>query len=265
MNRLQGKAAFVTGAGRGIGQGIALALAREGATVAIVDIAAEQAAQTARQINDAVGHERAIAVACDVADRAAVFAAVDGFVAQAGGLDIVVNNAVYFHYAPLPEMPEDMVNRMVDVGIKGTFWVSQAATKHLIARGEGCVVNLSSVAVSFGIRNAAVYTAIKGALDAFTRQQAVELSAHGIRVNAIAPGPVVTPGASTVIDAAGGKHGATRRRSGVWRRRRTRRSGRLPGLGRARSVTGVTLKIDGGITLVGPSRPTTAAKGANRR
>ena len=103
MNRLQGKAAFVTGAGRGIGQGIAMALAREGATVAIVDIAAEQAAQTAQQINDTVGTARAIAVTCDIADRAAGFAAVDGFVAQTGGLDIVGNNAVYFPYAPRPE------------------------------------------------------------------------------------------------------------------------------------------------------------------
>ena len=253
MNRLQGKAAFVTGAGRGIGQGIAVALAREGATVAIVDIAAEQAAQTAQQINDTVGNARAIAVTCDIADRAAVFAAVDGFVAQTGGLDIVVNNAVYFHYAPLPEMPEDTVHRMVDVGIKGTLWVSQAATRHLIARGEGCVINLSSVAVSFGIRNAAVYTAIKGALDALTRQQAVELSAHRIRVNAIAPGPVVTPGASTVIDAAGWD--ARRNKTPIGRLATTDELGAAVvylASDDARSVTGVTLKIDGGITLVGP-------------
>ena len=252
MKRLEGKAALVTGAGRGIGLGIALALAREGATVAIVDIAAEQAEQGARQVNDAAGSGRALPYACDIADRAAVFATMARFVKDAGGLDILVNNAVYFHYAPLPEMPEDVVHRMVDVGLKGTIWVSQAATPHLIARG-GCVINLSSVAVSFGIRNAAVYTSIKGALDAFTRQQAVELSAHKVRVNAIAPGPVETPGASTVIDKAGWE--ARRLKTPIGRLATTDELGAAVvylASDDARSVTGVTLKIDGGITLVGP-------------
>ena len=250
MKRLEGKAAFVTGAGRGIGRAIALALAREGATVAIVDIDPESTAQTAKEAN---GVGRGLAFVCDVADRKAVAESMDRFVSQSGGLDVVVNNAVYFHYAPLPEMPEEAVHRMVDVGLKGTFWVTQAATKHLIARGGGCVVNLSSAAVAFGIRNASVYTSIKGALDAFTRQQAVELGVHGIRVNAIAPGPVETPGAKSVIDAAG------------WEARRARTPiGRLAtaddvgaavvylASDDALSVTGITLKIDGGITVVGP-------------
>jgi NAD(P)-dependent dehydrogenase (short-subunit alcohol dehydrogenase family) len=107
--------------------------------------------------------------------------------------------------------------------------------------------------VSFGITNAAVYSSIKGAVDAFTRQQAVELAPHGIRVNALAPGPVSTPGANSVIDAAG------------WEKRRTRtplrRLATAEEIGAAavylasddaRSVAGVTLKIDGAITVVGP-------------
>jgi NAD(P)-dependent dehydrogenase (short-subunit alcohol dehydrogenase family) len=250
MSRLHGKAAFVTGAGRGIGRGVALALAREGATVAIADVDADA---IERAVDDAGGNGRAVGFACDVANRAAVVEAIDRFVAQAGGLDIVINNAVEFHYAPLVEMREDVVDRMIDVGLKGVFWVTQAATRHLVARGGGCIVNLSSAAVAFGIRNAAVYTSIKGALDAFTRQQAVELGPHRIRVNAIAPGPVETPGASSVIDAAG------------WEARRARTPiGRLAtsdDIGAAvvylasddaLSVTGVTLKIDGGITVVGP-------------
>lgn len=250
MSRLAGRAAFVTGAARGIGRAVALTLAREGATVAIVDIDAEAIGEVADEANRA---GRGIALACDVASRKAVADAMDRFVRQAGGLDIVVNNAVHFHYAPLPEMPEEAIHRMVDVGLKGVFWVTQAATPHLVARGGGCVVNLSSAAVSFGIRNAAVYTAIKGAIDAFTRQQAVELGVHNIRVNAVAPGPVETPGASSVIDAAG------------WESRRARtplrRLATADEVGAAvaylasddaRSVTGITLKIDGGITVVGP-------------
>jgi galactitol 2-dehydrogenase len=233
--RLEGKVAFVTGAGAGIGRAIADALAREGANVARVDIDGKTPYQ------------------CDVSDRGAVFRTMERFVAEAGGLDILVNNAVYFHYAPLVDMPEDKIHRMLDVGIKGTFWATQAATPHLIARGGGSVINLSSVAVSFGIRNAAVYTSIKGALDAFTRQQAVELAPYGIRVNALAPGPVSTPGANSVIDAAG------------WDARRARTPlGRLAtaeDIGAAavylasddaRSVAGVTLKIDGAITVVAP-------------
>jgi NAD(P)-dependent dehydrogenase (short-subunit alcohol dehydrogenase family) len=233
--RLKGKAAFITGAGGGIGRAIAEAMEREGARIARVDIDGKTPYQ------------------CDVSDRGAVFETMKRFVAEAGGLDILVNNAVYFHYAPLVDMPEDKIHRMLDVGLKGVFWATQVATPHLIARGGGSIINLSSVAVSFGITNAAVYSSIKGAVDAFTRQQAVELAPHGIRVNALAPGPVSTPGANSVIDAAG------------WEKRRTRtplrRLATAEEIGAAavylasddaRSIAGVTLKIDGAITVVGP-------------
>ena len=246
MNRLNGKCALITGAGAGIGRAIALAMAREGAKVAVVDIDGERARSTAREASGS-------AYECDVSDRQAVFQAMQRFVAEAGGVDILVNNAVYFHYAPLVEMPEDKIHRMLDVGLKGVYWATQAATPHLIARGGGSILNLSSVAVSFGITNSAVYTSIKGAIDAFTRQQAVELAPHGIRVNALAPGPVSTPGSNSVIDEAG------------WEKRRTRtplrRLATEADIGAAavylasddaRTIAGVTLKIDGAITVVGP-------------
>jgi NAD(P)-dependent dehydrogenase (short-subunit alcohol dehydrogenase family) len=250
MSRMSGRAAFVTGAARGIGRAIALALAREGATVAMVDVNAEATLQTENGANDA---GRCIPFVCDVSNRMAVFDAMERFVAQTGGLDIVVNNAVHFYYAPLIEMPEETIHRMVDVGLKGVFWVTQAATRHLIARGGGCVVNLSSAAVAFGIRNAAVYTSIKGAIDALTRQQAVELGVHGIRVSAIAPGPVETPGAASVIDAAGWE--ARRARTPIQRLATAEDIGAAVvylASDDARSVTGITLRIDGGITVVGP-------------
>jgi NAD(P)-dependent dehydrogenase (short-subunit alcohol dehydrogenase family) len=252
MSRLDGKAALVTGAGRGIGRGVALALARAGATVAIVDIDAAACDAVARHCS-AIAPDSGVALPCDVSSRADVRAAIDRFVARAGGLDVVVNNAVHFHYAPLAEMPADAIDRMIDVGLKGALWVTQAAIPHLVGRGGGCVVNLSSAAVAFGIRNAAVYTSIKGALDALTRQQAVELGPPAIRVNAIAPGPVETPGASSVIDAAGWE--ARRARTPIRRLATTDDIGAavvyLAG-DDARSITGVTLRIDGGITIVGP-------------
>ena len=246
MGKLDGKRAFITGAGGGIGAAMARLFAEEGAAVALADINGPLVQETASAIAGAQAY------VLDVRDRAAVHAAVDAF-AAADGLDVMVNNAVAFHYAPLTEMPEDIVHRMLDVGIKGTFWSTQAATPHLVRRGGGSVINLSSVAVSFAIKHAAVYTSIKGAVDAFTRQQAVELGVHGIRVNALAPGAVETPGASSVIDAEG------------WEKRRA-----MTPLGRlvtdrevaavavflasdaGASIAGVTLKIDAGITIAGP-------------
>jgi NAD(P)-dependent dehydrogenase (short-subunit alcohol dehydrogenase family) len=245
LGRLDGKRAFITGAAGGIGAAMARLFAEEGASVALADINGALLTETAASIAGAKSF------VLDVTDRAAVHAAVNDFAAD--GLDILVNNAVAFHYALLPDMPENVVDRMLDVGIKGTFWGTQAATPHLIARGGGSVINLSSVAVSFAIKHASVYTSIKGAVDAFTRQQAVELGAHGIRVNALAPGAIVTPGASAVIDADG------------WEKRRA-----MTPLGRlvtdaeiaeaavflaadsGRSIAGVTLKIDAGITIAGP-------------
>lgn len=243
---LEGKRAFVTGAGRGIGRAIAAKLAEAGAEVAVADIDAANAEAAAAAIPNATAY------ALDVSSRADVMSAVDEFAGR-GGLDIMVANAVYFYYAPLVDMPEDTIGRMLDVGLKGTYWAVAAATPHLTRRGGGAIITLSSIAVSFAIKNAAVYTSIKGAIDAFTRQQAIELAPANIRVNAIAPGTVVTPGASSVIDEQG------------WEKRRA-----MAPLGRlvsddeigaaavflasdaAATTTGITLKIDGGQTISGP-------------
>jgi len=250
MGKLDGKTAVITGAGGGIGKEIAYALAREGARVAMLDNDSELVNQAAAVAPGA----RARAIVCDVSDRAAVYEAIDSFAQDESGLDILVNNAVYFHYAPLVDMPEQVIDKMIAVGLKGTLWALQAATPHLIARGGGAVINLSSIAVSFSIKNAGVYTSIKGAVDALTRQQAVELGPHRIRVNALAPGPVVTPGASSVIDDQG------------WEARRQRTPlGRLAtgsevaaaavylASDDGASIAGVTLKIDAAITVAGPN------------
>ncbi len=243
------KRVVVTGAGGGLGFAFAKAFVDQGALVGMLDINKALLESAASGLPaDCVRP-----MTCDVSDRAAVVSAIDAFAHEAGGLDVLVNNAVYFHYGPLVEMPEAVVDKMVDVGLKGALWSLQAAIPHLTKSGGGAIINLSSIAVSISIPRAAVYTSIKGALDALTRQLAVELAPHNITVNALAPGSVVTPGASSVIDAEG------------WRKRTERTplkrlatpeeiaaSAVFLASDAARTITGVTLKIDAGITISGP-------------
>lgn len=247
MDRFSGASVLVTGAGGGIGRGIALAYAREGARVGLLD---NNEALLAEAIEEGAGLDLT-AIPCDVSDEAAVKQAVDGF-AGPGGLDVLVNNAVAFHYAPLVDFPSDTLHRMLDVGIKGTFWATRAATPHLKKSRNASILNLSSIAVSMAIGNAAVYSSIKGAIDTLTRQQAAELGKDGIRVNALAPGSVATPGANSVITEQGWKERAAKTLLG-----------RLPtvediakaavflGSEDALCITGVTLKVDSGMTISG--------------
>lgn len=246
MSEFKDKRVFVTGAAGGIGKAIAKAFAEKGAAVALLDNNADLLAETASDLPNATAY------LADVSKRAQVFQAVDDFAGR-GGLDVMVNNAIYFHYAPLVDMPEEVIDKMLDVGIKGSFWGSQAATPHLIARGGGLIVNLSSVAVSFAIKNAGVYTSIKGAMDAFTRQQAVELAPYQVRVNALAPGTIVTPATRALLDEAGWKS-----RTDMLPMKRLVTDTEIAegalylASHGARSVTGITLKIDGGFTIAGP-------------
>src|SRR3546814_16781791 len=131
MGRLDGKTAVVTGAAGGIGKEIASAFAREGARVGMLDNNAALLEQAVAAVPGAS------ALPCDVADRAAVRAAIDGYAGQAGGLDILVNNAAYFHYGLLTAMHEQVADKMIDGGLKGALWCLQAATPPLAGAGGG--------------------------------------------------------------------------------------------------------------------------------
>jgi Short-chain alcohol dehydrogenase of unknown specificity len=244
MGSLENRRAFVTGAAGGIGEAIARRLAAEGATVAMADV-------NPQVVEASAGVARAVPVVVDVSDRKALQGEIDGFAAE--GLDILVNNAVMFHYARLVETPEAVVDRMLAIGLKGAFWGTQAATPHLIARGSGAIINLSSMAVSVAIRETPVYTAIKGALDAYTRQQAAELGPYGIRVNALAPGTVPTPATNRRIDAGGWalREGRSPLRRVVSAEDIAAAAAFLAS-DEAASITGVTLKVDAGVTVAGP-------------
>jgi NAD(P)-dependent dehydrogenase (short-subunit alcohol dehydrogenase family) len=180
--------ALVTGAGRGIGQAIALAFAREGARVAVADVDPRTAAATARRI----GPARALALHLDVADGASVAAGFAALDRRWGRIDIAVTNAAIEPLAPFLELPEDTWDRIIDVNLKGTFLVAQAAARRMARRRRGVIITLSSVNAEVARPESAAYAASKGGVRQLTKAMAIALAPHGIRVNAIGPGTVVT-------------------------------------------------------------------------
>ena len=198
MSKLTGKVAVVTGASKGIGAGIAKALAAEGAAV-VVNYASSQtgAAAVVDAITAAGG--RAIAVKGDVSKAADAGAIIDAAINAYGGLDILVNNAGVYEFAALGDVTETSYRRMFDTNVLGLLLVTQAAAKHL---GEGAsVINISSASSVVYPPETVVYTGTKGAVDAITGVLAVELGARRIRVNTISPGLVETEGTADFLSA----------------------------------------------------------------
>jgi len=187
--KLEGKTALVTGAGRGIGQAIARQFAEEGARVAVADIDSE----TARQTADALPTE-GMALELDVASKAAVQAAVAEVLGSFGQLDILVNNAGCLTYTTFEDCTEELWDRMIDVNLKGTFLCAQAVLPHMKGRGQGVIVNMTSVAAKTGGMAAGPpYSASKAGIHTMTLGLARAMAPHHIRVNGIAPGVIDTP------------------------------------------------------------------------
>jgi NAD(P)-dependent dehydrogenase (short-subunit alcohol dehydrogenase family) len=184
--RLQGKTALITGAARGIGLAFAKAYVAEGARVAIADIDLVRAQAAADEIGEA-----AVAVRMDVSDQASIDAGVSDAIAALGQIDILINNAAIFSAAPLVEIAEDDFDRVFDINVKGTLFTMQAVAKHMIARNiKGRIINMASQAGRRGESLVAVYCASKAAVISLTQSAGLNLIAHGINVNAIAPGVV---------------------------------------------------------------------------
>ena len=182
--RLEDKTALVTGAGRGIGRAIALALAREGARVAAADVNRETAEGVAREI----GAERAIAVPTDVTRRAEVEAMVKTVLDRFGKLDIVVNNAGWDRVQPFLQSEEETWDKIIALNFKALLYVCKAALPHMVERGRGKLVNISSDAGRGGSLGQAVYSGTKGAVIAFSKTLAREMARHKINVNVVCPG-----------------------------------------------------------------------------
>lgn len=195
---LDGRVAAVTGAARGIGQAVAVALAAAGARVALLDQNTDGLKRTADLI--AQRFKRPLSITVDIGDRDAV---VDGFariVSALGPVAALVNcAAVICENAPAELAREEDLDLLWRVNVKGCIWTAQAAYASMRERGAGAIVNLASQAALLSLPNQLVYTASKGAVAAMTRSLAIDWAPHGIRVNAIAPTFIWTPMAAPML------------------------------------------------------------------
>lgn len=189
MGKLDGRVAFVTGAGRGIGAATALRLAEDGAQVILADIDTEGCNQVVADIEKA--GSQALAVSCNVADHDAVEAAVQQGVERFGRLDILVNNAGVLRDNLIFKMSDDDWETVMNVHLKGAFLCSRAAQKHMVQQKYGRIISLSSTS-ALGNRGQVNYSTAKAGLQGFTKTLAAELGPFGITANAVAPGFIDT-------------------------------------------------------------------------
>ena len=182
---LEGKIAIVTGAGQGIGRGIATKLAAEGATVVVTDINEDTAKETAATIGG-------IGIRTDVTSRESVEAMVEQVMRQFGRIDVLVNNAGWDKSGPFVDADPADWDRIIAINLYGVLHTSKAVLPIMAAQGAGSVVNLASDAGRVGSSGEAVYSAAKGGVIAFTKTAAREMARHGVAVNCVCPGPTDT-------------------------------------------------------------------------
>ncbi len=191
--RLQDKIAIVTGGGQGIGRETALTFAREGAKVVVADMNEEAAGLVVEEIKQA-GSGDALAVHVNVAEAESVEAMVAATQKWGGGrIDALINNAGIIKDATLRKMKEEQWDAVIDVNLKGVWLCGRAVAPVMIEQGGGSIINASSIVGVYGNGGQSNYSASKGGVIAMTKTWAVELGSKGIRVNAIAPGFIVTP------------------------------------------------------------------------
>lgn len=245
--RLAEKVAIITGGGRGIGEATALKFAKEGAKVAVADVNKEDIDQTVQAITEAGGE--AIGMVVDVTNVEQVENMVTETVQRFGSVDIVVNNAGITADAQLIKMEEAQWDRVIDVNLKGVFNVAQAAAKLMKEQKSGVILNASSVVGLYGNFGQTNYAATKWGVIGMTKTWAKELGRFGIRVNAVAPGFIMTPMVQKmpekVLDMMKGKSplgmlGEPEDIANAYT---------FLASDEARYVTGTVLSVDGGVVL----------------
>lgn len=182
---------LISGAGRGLGEGIAQHLAAEGAIVGVADVDGQTARAVAKAITGAGG--KAFAYEADLGRRQAFLDVAEAFARDAGPLRAVINNASVLVYEPIEAVTEETLDRMLSAGLKSVFWGVQAFLATRDERASGSILNYSSPVAYRGRPNTGAYTTIKAGIAGLTKVLAGELGPRGIRVNAIAPGSVPTP------------------------------------------------------------------------
>jgi NAD(P)-dependent dehydrogenase (short-subunit alcohol dehydrogenase family) len=241
------RVAIVTGAGQGIGRGIAKCLARAGAHVVIVDQALERAESVVAEIAN-MGAD-AIALRTDVSSASEVQEMVKQTLARFGKIDILVNNAGRLVVKRMVEQTEEEWDRVVDTNLKGVFLCCRFVLPEMIARKRGAIVNIASIAAFHVTVPHVPYAASKAGVVALTRDLAYEVGRHGIRVNAIAPGPIDTPMA---------RFGTEEQRAAAAKNILLGRMGQPEDIGEAAVflasdyasfITGATLPVSGGADL----------------
>lgn len=242
--------AFVTGAAYGIGAASALALARDGCDVAVSELKVDDLAETLKAITAAGA--RALPVTLDLRSLPSIERAMADVLAGFGQLDVLVNNAGVPLTRPAVDVTEAEWDAVIDVNLKGTFFLSQQMGRHLMGtRRPGCIVSIASTHGVVGLAERSTYGISKAGVSQMTRMLAIEWAAHGIRVNAVAPGTVETRSRAAVFAAD------PQRREAMMRRIPLGRFGTAEEMAaavcylaspQAAFVTGQTLLLDGGLT-----------------
>ncbi|WP_299605402.1 SDR family oxidoreductase [uncultured Tateyamaria sp.] len=242
---LTGRRALITGSSQGIGFALAKGLAKAGAEIVLNGRDTGKLATAAEALGGKV-HQ----LAFDATDHDAVRAAVDGFEADTGAIDILINNAGMQHRTELENFPADAFERLLQTNIASVFHVGQAVARHMIARGAGKIINIASVQTALARPGIAPYTATKGAVANLTKGMATDWAKHGLQCNAIAPGYFDTPlNAALVADPEFSAWLEKRTPAGRWGQVEELVGAAVFLSSPASSfVNGHTLFVDGGIT-----------------
>jgi 2-hydroxycyclohexanecarboxyl-CoA dehydrogenase len=191
MFELTGKTAIVTGGARGIGKGISMTLARQGANVVIADLLLDAAQETAAEIMKTGSN--AMAVQTDIADLASVKTMVEKAKSEFGKIDILVNNAGWDRMKPFLKTTPDFWDKVININFKGVLNTVYAVAEGMIAQNSGRVINIASDAARVGSMGESVYSGAKGAVLSFSKTLARELARNSVTVNVLCPGPTPTP------------------------------------------------------------------------
>lgn len=249
---LEGKVVLITGGASGLGLAAARAFAEERASIVIVDLQADKAKACAQELGE--GHE---GIGADIASEADVGGAVAAAMTKYGKIDVVINSAgIPDTFRPTVEQDVADFRRLIDIHLTGTYMVSKAAAVHMLAQGSGAIINLSSVAGVLGLAPRNAYSAAKAGISMMTRTMGCEWARSGVRVNAVAPGYMLTPFFQTLMDE--GKLDGNK----ILRRTPAGRFGSARHIAdamlflasrQAEFITGVTLPVDGGYMAWGSS------------